>query len=89
MLLHTIGIGHMCITQSDTFRYALFRYLITDYGFFGDGDGGCGGPSRLGYCKQLLLPTANVTHAMHASPAPAYICGSRGEKTYIILECNY
>ena len=26
MLLHTIGIGHMCITQSDTFRYARLRY---------------------------------------------------------------
>ena len=32
----------MCVTQSDTFRYARLRYLIADDGFFGDGDGGQG-----------------------------------------------
>ena len=38
------------------------------------GDDSAGGPSRLGYYKQLLLPTANVTRATHTSPAaPAYI----------------
>ena len=29
----------MCITQSDTFRYARLRYCLA---FFGDGDGGRG-----------------------------------------------
>jgi len=78
-------IGIMCITQSDTFRYAQPRYLIADDGFFGDGDGGRGrweaaeGASRLGYYKQLLLPSpiANVTCATRASPAPAYIYDMR------------
>ena len=38
------------------------------------GDDSAGGPSWLGYYKQLLLPTANVTRAAHISPAaPAYI----------------
>ena len=31
--------GHMCVTQSDTFRYARLRYCSA---FFGDGDGGRG-----------------------------------------------
>jgi len=26
MSLHTIGIGHVCVTQSDTFRYARLRF---------------------------------------------------------------
>jgi len=46
MWLHTIDIGHMCVTQTDTFGYARPRYLIVDDSF-GDGDGGrgqrCGG----------------------------------------------
>jgi len=81
MSLHTIGIGHMCVTQSDTFRYARPRYLIADDSFFGVGDGGRGqrgGPSQLRYYKQLLLPSRrstanqpNVTCATRASPAPA------------------
>ena len=28
--------GHMCVTQSDTFRYARLRHCSA---FFGDGDG--------------------------------------------------
>ena len=33
------GMGHMCVTQSDTFRCAQLRYCSA---FFGDGDGGRG-----------------------------------------------
>ena len=44
-------------------------------------DDGTGGPTQLGYYKQLLLPspTANVhvTRATHASPAPTYIYDAR------------
>jgi len=42
-------------------------------------DDGTGGPTQLGYYKQLLLPspTANVTRATHASPAPTYINDAR------------
>ena len=36
-------------------------------------DDSAAGPSWLGYYKQLLLPTTNVTHATCASPAPAYV----------------
>ena len=41
---YTIGIpvlgkDHMCVTQTDTFRYARLRYCSV---FFGDGDGGRG-----------------------------------------------
>ena len=37
------------------------------------GDDGAAGPSQLGYYKhQTASPTANVTRAMRASPAPAY-----------------
>jgi len=68
----------MCVTQSDTFRYARLRYLIVDGGSLvmemEVGDDSAGGPSWLGYYKQLLLPIANVTRAVHISPAaPAYI----------------
>jgi len=61
MSLHTIGIGHMCVTQSGTFRYAHTMEV---------GDDGTVGPSRLGYYKhQTAFPT---TCATRASPAPAY-----------------
>jgi len=43
MHIYTIGIGHMCITQSDTFRYARLRILIVN-----DSEAG---PSQLGYCS--------------------------------------
>ena len=77
MSLHTIGIGHMCVTQSDTFRYARLRYLIADDGFFGDGDGGRG-RWRRGTIAAWILQTASppyssVTRATRALPAPAYI----------------
>jgi len=53
--------GHICVTQSDTFRYARLRYLA----FFGDGDGGrddsAAGPSRLGYYKHQSK--RNMCHA--------------------------
>ena len=51
-------ISHMCVTQSDTFRYVRLRSLIADDSFFGDrdgvGDDGTVGPSRLGYFFQNL-----------------------------------
>jgi len=68
MLLHTtgIGIGHMCVTQSDTLdsdrgRRRSFAMEMEV------GDDGTAGPSRLGYYKhQTASPTANVT--CHACP---------------------
>jgi len=94
MLLHTIGIGHMCATQSDKFRYARLRYRWGMTASFGDGDGGrgrrCGGPSRLGY--YYITPNSFYgkrntcqSHMAHvrivcAMTPSLYVCGMHSSK---------
>ena len=72
MSLHTcalpraIGIGHMCVTQSDTFRY--LDMLDSDrsrmMAFFGDGDGGRGW-WRGGAIAVWILQTPNSFYSKH------------------------
>ena len=52
------------------------------------GDDGAMGPSRLGYYKhKTASPTANVTRAMHASPAPAYDARAHSLRTGARQRC--
>jgi len=73
---YPIGIGHKCITQSGTFRYARLRCWSRTMMEMEVRD--AVGPSRLGYYKhQTASPTANVTCATCASPATAYVYDAR------------
>ena len=74
----------MCVTQSDTFRYALSA-------FFGDGDGG---RERRAIAAQILTTPnsfyskfVNVTRATRASPAPAYETRAHSLRTGVRQRC--
>jgi len=75
---HTgVGIGHVCVTQSDTFRYALdsYRYyIVVDRNRHSLAmEMEVGMTVRLGYYKhQTASPTAAVTHAACTLPATVY-----------------
>ena len=77
MLLHTIGIGRMCITQSDIQIRStqIWRQQRSFAMEMEVGDDGAAGPPWLGYFKHQTAsprPIANITRATCASPAPAY-----------------
>ena len=79
-----IGMDHMCITQSDTFRYARSA-------FFGDGDGGRGHGAIAAWIlttpNSFYSKFANVTRATHATPAPAYKMRVRSLHTGVRQRC--
>jgi len=60
-----LGVGHMCVTQSDTFRYARLRRSLAIETKVGDD--GAAGPSRLGYYKHQTASFSyskrNMCHA--------------------------
>jgi len=82
MLLHTIDIGRpyagICASLSLTFRYARLRYWLRTTAFFDDGGGGrgrrCSGAIAVWIQRTPnTAPTAIVTCATRASPAPGRI----------------
>jgi len=66
-----LGMGHMCVTQSDTFRYAPTTQIL--FGVLGDGRWRSGTRGHRGL--DTTTPNskfANITRATRASPALAF-----------------